>query len=125
MIFYHTAPGAIYPVLTDVTLNNLGPDDRLRPDLASKAKLTFADAQVRPELRGFVHCYVDGTTSRTNSPRVFPLRGPYVFRVNGQEIFETIPGRMSVGSLSYLYFERDSHVHKGVLFGLATIFGGL
>lgn len=114
MIFYRNAPGEIYPVLSDLSWNNLGLDNRLLPELRAKPKLTIADAQVRPELRGFVHCNAGTAPGHANTPRLRDYGDPYAYRVNGQELFETIPDRLKGALASYWYLERNSHVHKDV-----------
>jgi hypothetical protein len=116
--------GAVYPARTDLTPNRLDPDGYL-PKGVAWSQLSLAEAETRPELRGFAYCdsvdNIDGLPSF-----ITPSLNKLVRRING-EVIQEYPRRADGLSESSHGFalERDEYVYFFRRYGLVNIFGGL
>ena len=119
--------GEVYPARTDLTPNRLGPDGYLPKEVAAKSLLSWAEAEARPELRGFAYCdkvpNIDGLPSFIN---VGMNLGRVVNRINGEVIQGYPPRATGAGRTSFSFaLERDEYVYLYRDDGLVNIFGGL
>jgi hypothetical protein len=120
--FARRVTGDVYPARTDLSLNRLGPDGQLPPEIEVKSRLSWSEAEVRPELKGFAFCdrgvfNVEGTPERLHNLSVRKLNG-----VDGEPISEEL---QLVGTNFDFAFERDERVVFYRNYQLADIFGGL
>lgn len=113
--------GAVYPAKSDLSLNRLDVSGELPAEIKAKSRISYAEATVSPELKGFAYCDVvrniDGVPSAINDPG-----NVYANRINGKQINEEL-GRFAT-NFDYA-FERDEYVYFYKLYSLVNIFGGL
>jgi hypothetical protein len=119
--------GTVYPARTDLTPNILAPDGQLPEAVAAKPYLSWAEAEMRPELRGFAYCdnvhNIDGLPSHI-SVSMSGLR--LINRINGEAIQEYPPRPTGGGRGNFAFaLERDEYVFFYRTYGLSDIFGGL
>jgi len=119
--------GEVYPAHTDLTPNRLDPDGYLPKDVAAKSQLSWTEADVQPELRGFAYCdhvqNIDGLPSYIN---VAINMHRIVNRINGEVIEEYPPRATGNGRTRFDFaLERDEYIYLYRDFGLVNIFGGL
>lgn len=113
--------GDVYPASSDLSMNRLDAAGQLSAEIRAKARKSYADVTVRPELKGFAFCEVvwniDGVPSEISHPG-----NPNANRINGQQINEEL--NRVTGDFAYA-FERDEYVYFYKLYSLVNIFGGL
>jgi hypothetical protein len=114
--------GDVYPARTDLSLNQLGSDGELPLAIKAKSKLSWSEAEVRPDLRGFAYC--DATIFRIAGvpDRLHDNTAHYVNLINGVPIGEELE---IVTTNTDFAFERDEYVVFSRTYQLGDIFGGL
>lgn len=121
IFFASNVVGDLYPASSDLSMNRLDAAGQLPAEIKAKARKSYADATVRPELKGFAFCDVvwniDGLPSEISYPG-----NPNANRINGQQINEEL--NRATGDFAYA-FERDEYVHFYKRYSLVNIFGGL
>jgi hypothetical protein len=127
-IFYtRRVAGAVFPARTDLTPNSLRRDGSLPSEIAARPFLSWADADLRPELRGFAYC--NRVHNVIGLPTVIDLGANIlriVNRIDGQAIQEYPPRQIGHGRSNFDFaFERDEYVIFYRTYGLTSIFGGL
>jgi hypothetical protein len=113
--------GDVYPATSDLSLNRLDAAGQLPAEIEEKARKSYTDVNVSPELKGFAFCDVvwniDGLPSAINAPG-----NPNANRINGQQINEEL--QRITTDFAYA-FERDEYVYFYKRYLLMNIFGGL
>ncbi|WP_316184265.1 MULTISPECIES: hypothetical protein [unclassified Bradyrhizobium] len=113
--------GDVFPATSDLSLNRLDAAGQLPAEVKAKSRKSYADVNVRPELKGFAYCDVvwniDGLPSEINDPG-----NPNANRINGQPINEEL--ERHTGDFDYA-FERDEYVYFRKRYSLVNIFGGI
>lgn len=121
IFFTQRVVGDLYPASSDLSMNRLDAAGHLSGEIGAKARKSFAEVNVRPELKGFAYCDVvwniDGLPSEINDPG-----NPNANRIDGQQIYETLYRKS--GDFDYA-FERDEYVYFYNRYALVSIFGGL
>lgn len=113
--------GDVYPASSDLSMNRLDAAGQLSAEIRAKARMSYADVSVRPELKGFAFCDVVGNIDGVPSEISYP-GNPNANRINGQQINEDL--NRVTGDFAYA-FERDQYVYFYKRYSLANIFGGL
>lgn len=113
--------GAVYPATSDLSLNHLDTAGELPAELKAKSRLSWAEANTSPQLKGFAFCdivdNISGKPSAINDPG-----NANANRINGKQINEDL-NRVTT-SFDYA-FERDEYVYFYKRYSLVNIFGGL
>jgi hypothetical protein len=121
IVFNRHVVGDVYPASSDLSMNRLDAAGQLSAEIKAKARKSYADVNVRPELKGFAFCDVvwniDGLPSEISHPG-----NPNANRINGQQINEELNRR--TGDFGHA-FERDEYVYFRERYSLVNIFGGL
>jgi hypothetical protein len=115
-----SAVGALYPALSDVSLNRLDQAGELPPEIKAKTIKSFADVTIDPKLKGFAYC--DTEYNIAGKPSNIGLQ-LLTSRVNGESISEDTLTRRE-WSFDYA-FERDEYVFFFRRYPMADAFGGL
>jgi hypothetical protein len=106
----------------NLTVNRLGADGELPPEIKAKPQPPWTEVEAKPELRGFAYC--DDTVFKIeNVPGGFYAAPKNLLsKINDEAINEELQS-WSLGS--DLVFERDEFVILPRRYQIGNIFGGL
>lgn len=122
ILFKGTLAGEVYPAWSDRSVSRLDPAGQYPADILGKPKLIWAEADVRPETRGFAYC--DGVNNIDGLPYSYSELGrfPFESRVNGQVINDEL-GRPPTNPS--FFYERDEYLFVHLDATIVNIWGGL
>jgi hypothetical protein len=125
ILYRRFVSGAVYPARSDVSFNRLDSEGNLPAELMAKPHLSWAEAEIRPELRGFAYC--DRVENIANQPSSIKSQTlPYVNRINAEAIQEYPPRQTGHGRSNFdIALERDEYIYFYRYYSVANIFGGL
>jgi hypothetical protein len=120
ILFRTTLAGEVYPAWSDRTLSRLDQAGQYPADILGKPHLIWAEADVRPEMRGFAYC--DGVNNIDDLPYSGLARFKFESRVNGQAINDELT-RPPTNPSSF--YERDEYLFVHLNAAIVNIWGGL
>ncbi|MGJ4890670.1 hypothetical protein ACQR1Y_20910 [Bradyrhizobium sp. HKCCYLRH3099] len=115
-----SAVGTLYPAKSDLSFNRLDDSGELPAEIRAKARKSYSEANLDPQLKGFAYC--DIVWNIDDIPSTLTAPQNLANRINGELINEELERH---GNNFSHAFGRDEYVIFDRSYALVSIFGGL